>query len=95
MLYLAERWDDADEVFQALPPDSAHVDVLGYRGTVAARRGDASEARAWADALAGLDPARGRTTLWRARIAALIGERDEAVDLLRRAFAQGLGVRLL
>ncbi len=94
MLYLAERWDDADEVFQALPADSAHVDVLGYRGTVAARRGDASEARSWADALAGLDPARGRTTLWRARIAALIGERDEAVELLRRAFAQGLAFGL-
>ncbi|MCG6955267.1 MAG: serine/threonine protein kinase [Gemmatimonadetes bacterium] len=89
LLCLAERWDEASEVFRALPGDSTHVDVLGYRGVIAAHLGDPAAARSWADVLAGLGPERGRAALWRARIAASMGERDEAVDLLRRAFAQG------
>jgi hypothetical protein len=32
----------------------------------------------------------GQTTLWRARIAAVLGERERAVVLLRNAFAEGL-----
>lgn len=31
----------------------------------------------------------GEAEFWRARIAALLGERDEAVRLLRQAFAEG------
>ncbi len=34
---------------------------------------------------------RGSHTLWRARIAALLGNRDEAVQILRPAFREGVG----
>ncbi len=94
LLCMAERWDEAGEVLRALPGDSGRVDVLGYRGVIAAHHGDPAAARSSADALAALDPMRGRATVWRARIAASIGERDEAVELLRRAFAQGLAFGL-
>jgi len=33
---------------------------------------------------------RGTNTLWRARIAALLGERDESIALLQRTFGEGL-----
>jgi len=94
LLYVAERWDEAGEAFRELPGDSAHVDVLGYRGVIAAHLGEASAAQSRGDALAAIGPMRGRATLWRARIAASMGERDEAVELLRRAFAQGLAYGL-
>jgi len=94
LLCIAERWGEAGEVFRALPGDSAHVDVFGYQGVTAAHVGEVSEARSRAGALASLGPMVGRTTLWRARIAASTGERDEAVELLRRAFAQGVAFGL-
>jgi TolB-like protein/tetratricopeptide (TPR) repeat protein len=90
LLYLHEDWDGAAAVLTA---DSAHVvDALGYQGAAAARRGDPESARRFAKALADLrlPPMRGGATRWRARIAALLGERDEAVALLQRAFSEGL-----
>jgi tetratricopeptide (TPR) repeat protein/TolB-like protein len=94
LLYLRERWDEADTVFAALQADPATAtNALGYRGVIAARRGDVAAARRFADALAELPQReqRGRNVAWRARIAALLGERGEAVALLRRAFGEGLG----
>jgi hypothetical protein len=92
---LVERGDCAaaaahlDRLIAGAPED------LRYRGYAAlcdAARGDraaAARADAW---LAGLTRPylRGEHTLWRARIAASLGERDRAVALVRDAFAQGV-----
>jgi tetratricopeptide (TPR) repeat protein len=93
LLYQRERWDEAAAVFTALGADSTDlVDALGFQGTIAARQGDVESARRFASELAALElPLRGRNTAWRAEIAALLGERDEAVGLLQRAFSEGVG----
>jgi tRNA A-37 threonylcarbamoyl transferase component Bud32/TolB-like protein/tetratricopeptide (TPR) repeat protein len=94
LLYLRERWPDAAAQWDSIPVDSAApVDRLGTRGVLAARLGQADSARAIAGTLARLDRPRmnGQHTLWRARIAAVLGQKDSAVTLLRQALAEGVG----
>jgi DNA-binding SARP family transcriptional activator len=99
-------WDRAAEAFTALAGDTvavadcgavhhphlqAHLDH-GHLGVLALRRSDGAEA-ARLDALlaSARGPQRfGSTHYWRAAMAAWRGERDAAVRLLRRAFADGL-----
>ena len=94
LLELDGDLEGAAAVFAALAADSLQVvDALGYQGVIAARRGDGDAAARFAAQLEGLRIERlnGRNTVWRARIAAVLGEREGAVGLLRRAFAEGLG----
>ena len=67
------------------------LDYLGYLGATAARQGNREPALRVDRTLAGLKRPYlfGRHTVWRARIRALLGERDVAVDLLREAIARG------
>jgi serine/threonine protein kinase/tetratricopeptide (TPR) repeat protein/TolB-like protein len=67
------------------------IGYLGRLGALAARRGDRQEAKRVAQVLAGIERPFlfGEHTLRRARIAALLGDRERAVGLLRDAFAQG------
>src|SRR6266571_2437432 len=67
------------------------MDYLGYLGALAARQGNREQALRIDSALAGVKRSYifGRHAVWRARIQALLGERDVAVTLLRDAFAQG------
>ena len=93
-LYLHGDWEQARTTFAALAADSMDVvEALGYQGTTAAHLGDGDRARAFAERLAALPSARSSpdATAWRARIAAVLGQRDEAVRLLRQAFTEGLG----
>jgi len=93
LLYLRGDWDGSAAVFAALMSDSANlVNALGYAGTIAAHQGDVESARRIANELAEPEVAglRGTNTLWRARIAALLGERDESIALLQRTFGEGL-----
>ncbi len=93
ILYLSERWEDARDRFVALAAeDSANVNVQGYLGALAARRGDRREARRISAWLESLYPTYlyQYSTVWQARIAALLGDQAEAVRLLGMAFAQGL-----
>jgi serine/threonine-protein kinase len=104
-LYWAERWSGARSLFAGLlteVPDSgapwrgigtaSDFDYLGFLGAVAAREGHRDEARRISQRLGAI--ARpylfGHPTLWRAKIAALLGDREEAVGLLREAIGQGL-----
>jgi tetratricopeptide (TPR) repeat protein len=92
-LYLAEEWDEARAVFAELTKASpGDVQATGYAGTIAARKGDRALALRRSAELRGLERPYlfGRHTLWRARIASLLGEKDEAVGLLREAIAQGV-----
>jgi len=88
-LIAAGRWDEARSEFEALleaSPDN--IDYLGGVGVIAAGEGDPDRARNVSDQLAAIDRPYlfGINTLWQAGIAAMLGERDEAVRLLRRAF---------
>ena len=67
------------------------LDYAGYLGVIAARRGDKEEATKISEKLRQIDRPYmfGRQTYWRARIAALLGEPEKAVNLLNESFAQG------
>jgi tetratricopeptide (TPR) repeat protein len=85
--YAAERPDDLAE----WPNISPMLEVHGQLGTLAARQGNRSEAKRISAMLEALERPYlfGEHTYWRARIAALLGERDHAIALLRAAYAQG------
>lgn len=92
-LLLAERWEEVKPHFDALvKEDPSHVLVLGTVGVLAARRGEKSEARRVSETLRLLERPHlhGEQTLARAKIAAQLGEKDRAVELLRDAFAEGV-----
>ena len=77
---------------RALPDTSnAAIGTRGYLAIAYARHGDTTRARAISDSLA--DSVRewdnGSTPYWRAAILAALGERGEAVRLLRTAHQQG------
>jgi DNA-binding SARP family transcriptional activator/TolB-like protein len=91
-LYEAGEWEEARRLFQRLAEeDPDGLDHLGYLGVIAARVGDRAEAERYAGRLRELDRPylRGIHTLWRARIAAVLGDREQAVALLQDAFSQG------
>jgi hypothetical protein len=77
----------ADSVWAAI----GDIDALGSLGVAAARRGDRAAAETYLARLTSI--ARpylfGRNTYQRARIAAQLGEKPAAVELLRAAFTQG------
>ena len=79
---VAERMGDA--------PD--HMGDLGYLGVIAARQGNREEALRIDRTLEGAKQPYlfGRHTMWRARIHALLGDRELAIALLRDALGQGL-----
>jgi Flp pilus assembly protein TadD/TolB-like protein len=88
----AEHWAQAADVCRELlrrtPRDA---DVLGMLGTLVARLGERDEALRIAGALQDLEGPYlfGTNTYRRAGIAAVIGERQGAVDLLRASLAEG------
>ena len=101
LLYEAGRWEEARTVFSRLIAEVSRdsqrigfsIDIASrsYLGTIAARLGNralAGRISAELDALRG-PYLFGRHTFGRARIAAVLGEREQAVRLLRTAFAQG------
>jgi tetratricopeptide (TPR) repeat protein len=92
VLYDMGRWDDARAAFERLAAEQPRdPEPRGYLGALAARRGDRAAALAADRTLAALrEPYLfGRHTYWRARIAALLGERERGVALLRDALQQG------
>jgi TolB-like protein len=96
-LYHAGRFGEARTLYEALlaeapePMDARSrrtlIDLRGRLGAIAARQGDLAEARRVEGWLGSLDwpHMRGIPTVWRARIAAALGEHDRAADLLDRA----------
>jgi len=91
-LLFAGRWDEAREPLEELRERGWRpVDVAGALGVIAASTGDQEEAQQISDELP--DPGGPRTasdrSVWRAAIAAHLGEKDRAVGLLGEAFSQG------
>jgi predicted Zn-dependent protease len=101
-LYLAERWTDSSRAYAALLSDHPDADnYAAHVGQVAARLGDVAEARAMSERLARVTAvgilgreARAWAAFERARIAALLGEQQRAVDLLRDAITEGFPINL-
>ena len=90
--YAGERWEQARaEYAQLQSADPTNVELLGGLGTSEARLGHRVAAEAVASRLGTLRRPypHGRTEYWRARIAAVLGDRDGAVALLREALAAG------
>ena len=87
-----ERWDDARAIYQVLHnEDPAAVEHLGALGVLSARLGrmteaDSIAARLVADARPWLF---GAPRLWAARIAAVKGDREGAIALIRQALREG------
>jgi DNA-binding SARP family transcriptional activator/TolB-like protein len=99
-LYAAGRHDEAESNMDTLrfgprleKLQEAGVSVLGR---LAAWRGDRDEARRLSDELAQADVPpwdRSAVAVWRAEIAAILGERDEAVALLHESSKHGYDLR--
>jgi DNA-binding SARP family transcriptional activator/tetratricopeptide (TPR) repeat protein/TolB-like protein len=106
-LYAAERWRESWNVRQDICRailDPAHVvdgsqvevDCVGWAGVLAARLHQRDIALAVDNRLANVRyrfrPQEGNAMRWRAQIAAVLGDRESATSLLRRAFAEaGVG----
>jgi serine/threonine protein kinase/tetratricopeptide (TPR) repeat protein len=93
-LYWAGQWHEARLLFvQLLAEAPSDLDYIGYLGVAAARDGDRAEALRISGQMAAFVrpyPLFGHPSLWRSRIAAVLGEHDEAVNLVREAISQGL-----
>jgi DNA-binding SARP family transcriptional activator/TolB-like protein len=90
--YMRERWEDAQLLFEELASEApTDINIRGFLGVLAARRGDNEAASAISESLTGMAAPRdfGRDTYWQACIASLSGERERAIVLLRAAYAQG------
>ncbi|MBP1769743.1 MAG: transcriptional activator protein [Candidatus Aminicenantes bacterium] len=100
-LYAAEQWEEARLIIarELSLKDADDIEPLGLLGALAARLGNGEEALRISERLGAVDRPFlfGRSHYLRARIAALRGERERAVSLLREAFARGLpyGVQVL
>ncbi len=91
-LYLAKRWDEAQPIFEKLAAeDPDNIDYRGFLGTLAVRRGNREKALEIFNELQQTDQPYlfGEHTYWCARLSSLLGDREQAVVLLKEAFAQG------
>ena len=91
-LYSAGQWEEAGNIFETLA--AAHpedIDYQGFLGALAARRGDRARAMKISEELSKIDRPYlfGGHTYWSACIAALLGEKERAVALLRESYGQG------
>lgn len=93
-LYEGDRLDEARALFAELTAaQTPSTDDAAHLALIAAQGGRRHEALAISDALAAAQEtaSHGTNTLWRARIAARLGDTQQALDLLRAAFAEGAG----
>ncbi|MCJ7459720.1 MAG: protein kinase, partial [candidate division Zixibacteria bacterium] len=91
-LYDARRWEEAKSIFEELAKKSPdNIEYQGYLGFIAARQGDREKAFKVSEWLKNLKKPYpfGEQTYYRARIAAILGEKDQAVTLLKDSSLQG------
>jgi tetratricopeptide (TPR) repeat protein len=92
-LYYSERWEESQSLFESLHqefPDT--IRHLGYLGTLAARKGEREKALNISSQLESTDWSYdwGDATFCRAKITALLRDKEQAVRLLREAHDQGV-----
>lgn len=91
-LYALREWREAATAYaELIAMDSTVVDHVAGAALVAAQEGDTVTARRTLEAItADRRPYRfGANPLWGARIATVLGRREDAVALIRRALAEG------
>lgn len=93
-LYCARRWEEAKSVFEEIAevaPDN--IWCQRYIGCIAARQGDREKASKVSEWLKNLKQPHlgGDHTYYRACIAAILGDKDQAVTLLKENFLKGYG----
>ena len=92
LAYVAEDWKEVRRLAEEMARDSlTSPSGEGYLGDLAARQGDTVEAERLMAAIGRRTYSYGfgEAAMLRARIAALLGRKDEAVKLIRLAFSQG------
>jgi len=92
ILYLDEQWVEAQKYFNQIYKENPdNQNYQGYIGVTAARLGDKEMANRILKKLYNKDEPYlfGENLHWCARIAAILGEHQRAVDQLREAFGQG------
>lgn len=92
ILYYLEKWEESHEIFEGLYDENPdEIPYLGYLGTNAARMGNKEEALRISEELKTIDRPylHGENTYWRSRIAALLGEKEQAIELIRDSLLQG------
>jgi serine/threonine protein kinase/tetratricopeptide (TPR) repeat protein len=92
VLQLTGRWDDSRAILDQLAaqrPDDLRV--LGMLGVVSAHLGDRARARRCADSIdiPDDDASHGYASLLQARIAAKLGDHENAIRLIRQALSEG------
>lgn len=98
LFYELGLWEKAERALGAPPDDEREAwRQRAMAGLIAAHRGDTVTPRRAAADLAAMDTPYlfGEPTFWRARIAAVLGEEENAITLLRQAFAEGQYSRAL
>jgi serine/threonine-protein kinase len=94
VFYYGGRWDEARAGYEhLLAGDSTSLKAHAALGALAVHRGDLAEANRMDAWLAGRSHS-ADATYSRARLAALRGDAERAVELLRQAFDQGLRHRM-
>ena len=91
-LYAAGRFSEAEAVFNRLARRAPNnVDYVGHVALIAAHQGRRGDAAAGAMRLAAMRQPYlfGRATLWRARLAAQLGDLDQAIIELRQSRVEG------
>ncbi len=90
-LYEARRYGEASPIYAELASRSEVIELQGRIGTLAALRGERAAALHADTVLATTTRPYllGANTMWRARIAARLGDRDRAISLIRQALAEG------
>ena len=92
-LRYAERWQEAADILRPVVQDGSNEPaVIGVHAGLEARQGDREGAMEASEVLRRLDDAHlfGRHTYRRACIAAVLGEREDALALLRQSIAEGV-----
>jgi tetratricopeptide (TPR) repeat protein len=92
-LQMVGRLDDLeDHIGRLMESKPINHQLSGWLGVVAAMRGDAERARQLVDEITMRDRPEGIALelYWRAAVAAHLGEKDSAVELLAEAFSKGL-----
>ena len=94
--YTLDKWDEAETLFEGLHselPDDPYYGIgsCGLLGSIAARKGNREKALKISQEMKDNKTPYlfGIPTYWRARIAALLGDKEGAVNLLQEAIKQG------
>jgi len=90
--YVAEQWGKSKEIICTLLAENpGNFEYMAYDGLIAARTGNLKRATEVDSLLANIDPLpiSGWNTIYRARIAAVLGEKEKAIEMLHNSFSVG------